>query len=251
LGTIYVIENKANGKRYIGSTTNLRQRWRRHRTDLRGGYHGNPHLQNAWLRYGEEAFAFVILEENIPDSRLIEQEQYWMDEYKQDGEVYNFGSAVEHSMKGRSPSEETRCKLSKAARGRKHSAETRRKLSEARQGKKNPFYGRTHSVETCRRMSVAHQRENLSEETLHKMSLATRGEKNPNYGDVLLSQEAHRKIGMASARPYPAFRHRETGEIIPAGQNLNALCRERGLKQSSMWGVIHDKQNYHKGWGLL
>lgn len=48
---IYLITNTKNNKKYVGQSWNIFQRWTNHRTSLRGGYHGNTHLQNAWNKY--------------------------------------------------------------------------------------------------------------------------------------------------------------------------------------------------------
>lgn len=58
---IYVIYNTVNNKAYIGQSKDIRQRWWSHRHSLRKNKHGNSHLQNAWNKYGEEAFDFGVL----------------------------------------------------------------------------------------------------------------------------------------------------------------------------------------------
>ena len=60
-GYIYEIRNKINNKIYIGQTINPYNRKIRHFGDLRAGKHDNPHLQKAFLKYGEENFEFNIL----------------------------------------------------------------------------------------------------------------------------------------------------------------------------------------------
>ena len=65
------------------------------------------------------------------------------------------------------------------------------------------------------------------------------------------SEETKRKMGVANAKPYPAFIHRDTGEIIPAGVNLSRMCQGRGLDQRNMHRVKSGKQSHHKGWMLL
>ncbi|MBI3762978.1 MAG: GIY-YIG nuclease family protein [Chloroflexi bacterium] len=75
---MYQILCIANGKIYIGSAVDLRQRWDQHRRSLRRGDHRNAHLQSAWDKYGEENFEFSILE-FVDESELLSAEQLWID----------------------------------------------------------------------------------------------------------------------------------------------------------------------------
>lgn len=75
---IYWIRNCKNGKFYIGSSSNIRQRWREHRSHLIRNIHKNKHLQSAWNKYGSKSFKFEILEELI-EANLIEIEQWYLD----------------------------------------------------------------------------------------------------------------------------------------------------------------------------
>lgn len=76
---IYTITNTVNGHFYVGSAKDYMHRWRVHRNDWKSGRHPNPHLLHAVRAYGEDAFAFKVIEyiEDIKD--LITREQYWMD----------------------------------------------------------------------------------------------------------------------------------------------------------------------------
>lgn len=60
---VYRIVNTVSGTYYVGSSTNLYERWRTHRKKLRAGSHPNPKLQASWRKHGEEVFDFVILAE--------------------------------------------------------------------------------------------------------------------------------------------------------------------------------------------
>lgn len=57
---IYTITCTANGRVYVGQAVNFRKRWSFHRWRLSKGEHDNAHLQNAWKKYGPEAFVFAI-----------------------------------------------------------------------------------------------------------------------------------------------------------------------------------------------
>jgi len=76
---IYKIENKVNGKMYIGSSKNIENRWKQHKSLLRINKHHSQHLQYAWKKYGEECFKFEVIEDGVSQEDLFAREQYWMD----------------------------------------------------------------------------------------------------------------------------------------------------------------------------
>ena len=76
---IYKIENKQNGKVYIGSSKNIHKRWKQHVSELRSKQHHNYNLQNAWHEYGEENFEFEIIEIVDDINQLIDREQHHID----------------------------------------------------------------------------------------------------------------------------------------------------------------------------
>lgn len=78
---IYMIICKINNHRYIGSSVNLRIRLQKHKSLLRHNKHDNPHLQNAWNKYGEKNFFFTILEKCDEDNRFS-REQFYVDTLK-------------------------------------------------------------------------------------------------------------------------------------------------------------------------
>jgi len=79
---IYKIENLVNGKMYVGSAVDIKNRWSRHKSDLRKNKHHSRYLQRSWNKYSEEQFEFTIIEEVKDVSELLEREQYWLDYYK-------------------------------------------------------------------------------------------------------------------------------------------------------------------------
>lgn len=76
-----MIRNKISGSFYIGSSVNIHQRWAAHRCCLRQNKAQSRILQNAWNSYGEEAFEFSVVE-LCERSKVIEREQYWIDELR-------------------------------------------------------------------------------------------------------------------------------------------------------------------------
>lgn len=78
---VYKITNKVNGKFYIGSSNDIKYRWSQHKTQLKKRTHGNPYLQNAWNKYGENNFIFEIIEICSPNIQF-EREQYYLNTLK-------------------------------------------------------------------------------------------------------------------------------------------------------------------------
>ena len=62
---IYKITNLKNNKGYIGQSSDIKKRWRNHKFELKNNIHNNPYLQNAFNKYGEEAFEFRIIEKTL------------------------------------------------------------------------------------------------------------------------------------------------------------------------------------------
>lgn len=144
---IYRILNKANGKVYIGSSQDLRYRFRKHRTRLAAGTHDNPHLQSAWNKYGEDSFEFEILELVPNRELLLSREQHWIDSVGCASRTLGYNILpTAGSRLGSTHSEETKAKISKSGKGLTRSAETRRRMSVA-------FTGRTMSPEARAKLS--------------------------------------------------------------------------------------------------
>lgn len=75
---VYKITNKVNGKFYIGSSFNVRNRKYSHFSCLRLNKHSNKHLQNAYNKYGASNFVYEII--CICDSNnTFTLEQFYID----------------------------------------------------------------------------------------------------------------------------------------------------------------------------
>lgn len=131
---IYAIRNRHDGKRYVGKTVNVTKRFSEHRSRLRAGVHANQHLQRAWNKYGEQAFAFEIIEtvyvESPYDPVLSEREKYWVKALHATSpeEGYNLTSGGDGGVQVPS----IRAKMSRAAKARFSSASEREKQGERR-----------------------------------------------------------------------------------------------------------------------
>lgn len=166
---IYKIINVVNNKFYVGSAVDLKRRKTRHFSELRTGKHKNRHLQAAWVKYGEQAFVFVVVEELPDDADLLAAENVWLKEHVGKDYCYNLGVDATAPMTGMggelSPTwgykhtEEAKVIIAAASIGRKHtpediekirqhligkpkSAEVRAKISATLSGEGNYWYGK-------------------------------------------------------------------------------------------------------------
>ena len=152
---IYEIKNLINSKKYIGQSADIVKRERMHFWMLRNGKHKNPHLQNAYNKYGEDNFIFKIIEKCAP-KKLTAREQFYVDNENRES-LYNIRIKCVDSNLGVKPSAETLKKMSVA--NKNPSAETRKKMSKANTGKKHPNYGKHTSFETRAKISNANSGE--------------------------------------------------------------------------------------------
>lgn len=126
--SIYLLRNLLNGKIYVGGAVDVRTRILRHIAELNRGVHHNPHLQNAWKKYGGKAWEVEVLEsiETSDIDFVRETEQKWLDSlkpYEHSGVGYNVNKLA--AM----PSSTSRDKMSHTRRGRKVSTSVLEKRS--------------------------------------------------------------------------------------------------------------------------
>ena len=163
---IYQIRNIVNGKIYVGSSKNIPQRWKKHKSKLKHSTHPSKHLQNAWGKYGAHNFVFEVLEE-CDISLLIIKEQHYLDtlnpcDRERGYNTFKHAGAHCDTMNNRPDQESIRNRiaigvkhwwsaltddakanisstLSKAQKGRKFSDAHKLHKSNAQLGSKNPI----------------------------------------------------------------------------------------------------------------
>lgn len=163
---VYKITCLSNDKIYIGSSKHILGRIEAHKIHLRKNKHRNPHLQNAWDKYGEENFTFEILEE-CDIENLLEREQYWMDYTL----CYNRENGFNNCIKSDSPlgyrhTEEDKLRMSIIKKEqikngiakppvntnyKPHSEESKEKIRKSKLGDKNPMFGKVEEEEHKKR----------------------------------------------------------------------------------------------------
>lgn len=154
---IYKIVNKVNGKYYVGSSDHLRRRLKIHYNRLNRGQHENPHLQNAWNKYGKYAFQFTIIKySDIPNLLIIEQSYLDICKSSPDSS-YNISYDAIAPM-----------------RGRPHTPETKQKMAESHIGIRNVMFGKHHHQDTIQKIKEARKKQVFSKEHREKQSIAQR-----------------------------------------------------------------------------
>lgn len=89
MGYIYKIENKLNGKKYIGQTIkSLEKRFSQHQHNYNKPYFSQLVLYKAFNKYGIENFSFEGIEE-VPNEKLDAREKYWINYYNSYYDGYN------------------------------------------------------------------------------------------------------------------------------------------------------------------
>ena len=127
---IYSIQSLGHPSRiYIGSSVNIKKRWKIHINNLRLNKHVNRKLQNHYNKYTECDLKFTILKECLKED-LIKEEQRFIDKLNP---YFNI-CKVAGSLLGHRHSIETKDKLSKIAKKRKHSQATKDKIAISRTG---------------------------------------------------------------------------------------------------------------------
>lgn len=134
---IYKITNKINGKIYIGSSIDIKRRWKEHKRQLDLNIHKNKYMQNSWLKYGEENFKFEVIENVYFKDKLIEREQFYVDFYKSynRGNGYNVAVIVDAPMNHRKHSDKSKKIMREKKLGTKWSKSQKENKSKQVKGK--------------------------------------------------------------------------------------------------------------------
>lgn len=182
---VYQILNTVNGKRYIGSSVNITQRWNQHKKALEKNKHGNKHLQSAWNRYGCDCFVWSVLEKCEP-SMVLEREQGYLPKEKTIGSLRQHGYYNAHptvdSPKGLTQTKESNRKRGETLKGRVFSEEHKRKIGEANSR-------RVVTVETRRKITERNKERVVTDEERERLRTMNTG--------VKFTEEHRRKISEA------------------------------------------------------
>jgi group I intron endonuclease len=246
------------GRIYIGQSRDVEHRFKRY-LSMHESNSTQTRLHRSFKKYGVSSHTFEVIE-HCNFSELNERERYWQDFYNvlsKNGmncilqetdslpkvytkETLTKISGKNHWFYGKNHSDESKKKMSQAAKRRVVSDETRQKLSSIRQGSGNQFYGKTHSDDSKQKMSQsaknrnideqtellrrskigdAHRGKNLTAKHRERLSKAKQGSKNPMFG----------KTGKNHKGSKPVIQYTLNGEVVRYWDNAKDAARELGL----------------------
>jgi len=110
---VYKIVNTITGQCYVGQSQRVKKRLKEHFRLLRGNKHTNPHLQNAYNKYGAAAF-YGTLEvecEDLNELDAVEEAFLKGDAWFEEKTVYNIADFAKAPMRGKTHTEEVREKI--------------------------------------------------------------------------------------------------------------------------------------------
>lgn len=112
-GTIYLVTNLLNNKKYIGQTKrDLEIRWKEHCTDSENTGLLDPDIQ----KYGKENFKVEVLEKVYSHYEMNKRERYWIKKLDTINNGYNITTGGQKYF-GYSPTEETKEKIRETLKG--------------------------------------------------------------------------------------------------------------------------------------
>lgn len=221
---VYCIKNTVTGKRYIGSSKDIRYRLRKHRAVLRRGDHHSDHLQRSWNKHGPKAFEFRIIA-HYDRCDLEAAEQFWIDWFEswKREKGYNIRQHVSMLLP---PSAETRAKMSAAKKGYKPTDAARINMSLAQRG-------RVATPETRRKVSLARLNDSPAMHRKRADARMAKGWKHTDDSRKKMSESQKRRVITPEAKREAARKisasHKALqrhGEKAPAHKLTESQVRE-------------------------
>lgn len=236
---------------YVGYSNDIKERFRRHKTQLRHFSHSNVHLQNAWLEYKENNFLFEILEE-CEEQFLCSQEHWWcnmLDTHNRNlgynllptnpnGRPKKVSKETITKQIGHIVSEETKEKIRQARKLQTISMEDYQKAAITRK-ERAEIRGYYHSEETKNKIGIAHKgakRPPITEESRKNLSNAMKG-KCPSEDCLKKAQKAIQK---------PILQYNLNGDFIQEWPNAREPHKKHGFNFNLISMTCRGLRKSHK-----
>lgn len=110
---LYKLVNRVTGQCYVGQSQKCKKRIKEHFRLLRWNKHTNPHLQNAYNKYGADNFYGAIEVEVLNLEELDQLENAFLkgEAWFEEPTVYNIADFAKAPMRGKTHSEEVRKRI--------------------------------------------------------------------------------------------------------------------------------------------
>lgn len=242
---IYKITNKLNGRIYIGSAKEFKNRWKQHAKSLEAGKHHNKFLQADFAKCGEQAFLFEVLEvvEGTREERLAKEEVYlkqWFDNGKQ---CYNLcDQAISREGKLSNTPKETFTKCSDIQKQLWKDPVERQKRIEGKDGCRRNNIGEASKLAWTKlsleeRKALSEKRKELTAQQWKDPEIRARRLKGIKKSNTSARQEQRYKL------------------LSPAGEivefvGILKFCEQNKLDRKSLYKVFKGIFKQHKGWKL-
>lgn len=201
---IYKITCLKNNKFYIGSSSDIKRRFKSHVRGLNNKNHHNIKLQSSWNKYGEDFFKYEVLI-ICSRSNLLMYEQLLVDNLKSVDNGFNISLAVNSPMMGRSHTKLSRDKISAYQNIKVISDETKllmKKASKFRYDRSSDVIKlkwKQRSLEIINKIAISNTGKKRSVESCKNIGNATKikWESAGFREKITKSWESRRKIGVS------------------------------------------------------
>jgi group I intron endonuclease len=237
---IYCIENKIDGKKYVGKTKgSIDSRFEGHKRLARR----NPstHLYKAMKKYGEDAFRVYLLEGNLDKNTLNDREMYWIKTLNTKSLGYNETEGGEGSF-GRVATPEYRKRISDIMKERyKNDPTLKQKTSDAtKQGMKKWWESLSEDekndyIERCQKRPEGYKKPSftMSEETKRKISNSHKGVKRGPMSDETKQKLSASKLN--NKEKYLGTNNVMSNPEIREKQRLACIGRKKQYREDGTW----------------
>ena len=240
-GGIYKITNRQNGRVYIGSAKQLKNRFKSHNASLISDRHSNRFLQSDYNKCGKENFVFEILEiiVNNKEERLLKEDVYISQYYDNQQNCYNFQKTAT-SSEGNFPKdpEVAKKRRSAAAKASWGNDIKREHILAGRSEKMSESWRVDEKRKT--KLSARSKKLWLNEKYAEMMHEAHTSEE--NLAHLLEIQKE------AVAKRIKSFSLVSPEGEIHEGKNISKFAKEHGLDFRHLSAIVKGDEKSHKGW---
>lgn len=222
---IYKIQNKLNGKVYIGQTINFKKRIREHINDSK------TVISKAINKYGKDNFSFDIIHNNIDDDCISDWEIYYINEIYNSYKGWGYNCTIGgEKLYGKS----------NPFYNKEHTKKSKQLMSKKHSGKNSVWYGKKHTDEEKDKIRKSHSK--LNKEGYIEI-----------YKDYINSKLSLRKtakkynLGLATIGRIVNAKHWATKHLKPINKNLYNSQKGENHPRSKYSNKVYIKifKEYH------